>query len=155
MKFFLGFCAMIGIGTAIGFAVPTWNASNTAAAEPEGEILGTANQILPGDRDSVHAGILAGAKAILRVARDKGQSGADAISIESDAPQSIRTTVRLPEGGQLNFVITLEEQGASTLMTQKVTMSGAVSPDMRKHLEGLRSTGTFNMLAAGQIPQLG
>jgi hypothetical protein len=154
MKFFLFLFAVIGIGTVVGFAAPTFNAPTATAAEPEGEVLGTASQLMPGDRDSIHAGIVAGAEASLQVARRKGQPFADAISITSDPPDSMRMVLPLPDGGQLNFLISLEAQGSSTLITQKVTMSGDVSAEMRSHLEGMRSAGTFNMLAAGQIPPL-
>ena len=155
MKFFALLVAFIVAGTAIGFAVPTFTAPNSAVAEPEGEMLGFASQTVPGDRDTIFAATLAATKAAIKVARDKGQPGASHVDISSKAPESMLMVLDLPEGGELNIHIAFEQQGASTVLNQKITMSSDISPDLRKRFEGMRDTGAFNMLASGALPPLG
>ena len=63
--------------------------------------------------------------------------------------------VPLPDGGQVDFVMSLEDQGSNTLVTQKVTLSGNVSPDMRSKIEQMKSVGVFNRATGGGIPTIG
>ena len=154
MKFFVLLGGVIAVGTAMGLAVPTSHSAPTALAAGE-ELLGTASQTIQGQRDYVHAGMLAGVQASLRVAREKGLQGVDAVSITSDPPQSITIRMPLPGSGQMNVLMSLEDQGSTTRITQTISLSGDVRPDIRSKFEQAKSQGAFDKVGGGNLPAIG
>ena len=150
MKFVLLLGGVIAVGTAVGLAIPISHETAVAVAPGE-ELVGTASQVVPEDRKILYAAMLAGAQAVLRVGREQERPWADAANITTNPGNSIRMSLPLPGGGQVNILDSLEDQGPKTRITQTVTLSGPVTPEMRRRTEILKILGAFRKVGGRSI----
>ena len=150
MKFVLLLGGVIAVGTAVGLAIPASHEAAVALAPGE-ELVGTASQVVPEDRKVLYAGMLASAQAVLRVGREQERPWADAANITTNPGNSIRVSLPLQGGGQVNILYTLEDLGPKTRITQTMTLSGPVSPETRRRVEILKILDAFKKAGGGIV----